>query len=93
MREVVGIDDWLAEEGEALRLFFDPRAAQSLMELEKPSQPIILLSGPEGGFSEDECHKAVQAGYLPVTLGPRILRAETACIAAVTAVQLLWGDL
>ncbi len=93
VREIVGIDEWLAEEGEALRLFFDPRATQSLIELEKPNQPIILLSGPEGGFSEDECHKAVQAGYLAVTLGPRILRAETACIAAITAVQLLWGDL
>jgi 16S rRNA (uracil1498-N3)-methyltransferase len=91
--EIVGMDDWLAKNSTSLRLFFDPRARQSLTQVEKPSQPIILLSGPEGCFSENECHKAVQAGYQSVTLGPRILRAETACIAAITAVQLLWGDL
>lgn len=93
VNEISGFDEWMAEEREALRLFFDPRAKCSLLELPVPDQPLVLLSGPEGGFSEGEQSRAVQAGYQSVTLGPRILRAETACIAAITAVQLLWGDL
>ncbi|RLA21603.1 MAG: 16S rRNA (uracil(1498)-N(3))-methyltransferase [Gammaproteobacteria bacterium] len=91
--EIVRMDQWLENKEEALKLFLDPRAKQSLQQAELVEQTIILLSGPEGGFSESEQRKAVQAGYQSVTLGPRILRAETACIAAITAVQLLWGDL
>jgi len=91
--EIVHFEQWLENEREALKLFFDPRAKQSLLELSMPEQRLILLSGPEGGFSDSEQVRAVQAGYQSVTLGPRILRAETACIAAITAAQLLWGDL
>jgi 16S rRNA (uracil1498-N3)-methyltransferase len=53
----------------------------------------IMLVGPEGGFTPEEATLAVFAGAAPVTLGPRILRAETAALAALTAVQYEKGDL
>jgi 16S rRNA (uracil1498-N3)-methyltransferase len=51
-----------------------------------------LLSGPEGGFSDQERELAVTAGFNPVRLGRRVLRTETASLAALSAVQMLWGD-
>jgi 16S rRNA (uracil1498-N3)-methyltransferase len=51
-----------------------------------------LLIGPEGGFTTDEANVAVQAGFIPVLLGPRVLRTETAAIAGIAALQTLWGD-
>jgi len=54
-----------------------------------PAQPVCLLSGPEGGLSANEEAAAQAAGYRPVGLGPRILRAETAPLAALAALTLL----
>jgi 16S rRNA (uracil1498-N3)-methyltransferase len=52
-----------------------------------------LLVGPEGGFSDSEVAAAVQTGYLPLQLGPRVLRTETAPLAALSVLQARWGDL
>ena len=57
------------------------------------SRELALLTGPEGGFSETEIERAVNAGFIAVSMGKRILRAETASIAAVTVVQFAIGDL
>jgi len=59
----------------------------------KPGTPVSILIGPEGGFSPEEM-QAIQAldSALPVSLGPRILRADTAAVAAITAVQSRLGD-
>jgi 16S rRNA (uracil1498-N3)-methyltransferase len=54
---------------------------------------VVVMIGPEGGFSAPEATLALEHGFKPVRLGPRILRAETAAVAALSAVQLLWGDL
>jgi 16S rRNA (uracil1498-N3)-methyltransferase len=54
---------------------------------------VLLLLGPAGGWEDSELERAAEAGFLPVGLGPRILRAETAAIAAVAVAQSLWGDL
>ncbi len=56
-------------------------------------QRIVLLIGPEGGLSEAEINLACQQGYLPLNLGPRILRTETAAVAAITALQCSFGDM
>lgn len=74
-------------------LFFDPLAESGLSGLPKPEGTLVLLAGPEGGFAEHEREAARLAGYKPVRLGPRILRTETAALAALAAVQCLWGDL
>ena len=55
--------------------------------------PIALLIGPEGGFTDAEVETCVQAGVMPVSLGPRILRAETASSAALALLQHRFGDL
>ena len=61
---------------------------------EKPdARDIALLIGPEGGIAPEEAHEAEAQGARLVTLGPRILRAETAAIASAAAVMALWGDL
>jgi 16S rRNA (uracil1498-N3)-methyltransferase len=57
------------------------------------SQSVFVLLGPEGGFTDQEMAKARAAGFAVVSLGPRILRAETAALAACTLVQYLFGDL
>jgi 16S rRNA (uracil1498-N3)-methyltransferase len=56
-------------------------------------QSVALLVGPEGGFSDDEVERATSSGFLPVSLGPRLLRTETAAIVAAALVQSRFGDL
>jgi 16S rRNA (uracil1498-N3)-methyltransferase len=54
---------------------------------------VFIMLGPEGGFTVDEVERARLADFQVVSLGPRILKAETATIVAATLVQYLWGDL
>jgi len=63
-----------------------------LSALESPSS-LLLLIGPPGGFEGAEVERLLAEGFSPLSLGPRILRSETAAIAAVTLAQALWGDL
>jgi 16S rRNA (uracil1498-N3)-methyltransferase len=58
-----------------------------------PPSQVLLAIGPAGGWDDAEIERAVAAGFALVALGPRILRAETAALAALSAVQLMWGDL
>lgn len=69
-----------------------PDAASSLSQYPAMPGTTTLLIGPEGGFTIDEANLAQQAGFLPLKLGGRILRTETAAIAAIAALQTLWGD-
>lgn len=89
--EPARLDDWL-DTPTGLRLFLDPDASARLQQVPAPAGQLTLLSGPEGGFSERERNAARQAGFTPVRLGPRILRTETAVLAALAAAQTLWGD-
>ena len=59
----------------------------------KPPEKIFILLGPEGGFTLKEVEKARKSGFITASLGPRILRAETATIAACTLLQYLFGDM
>lgn len=52
-----------------------------------------ILVGPEGGFHSDEIKLAIDSGMLPVNLGQRIMRSETATVSAISILQFLWGDL
>lgn len=70
-----------------------PRAATALTSLKPPKTKVCLLIGPEGGFNHDEYEDALAAGIKAVSLGPRILRTETAAAAAIAVVQSMWGDL
>ncbi len=59
----------------------------------KPAEKIFILLGPEGGFTLKEVENAKASGFITAALGPRILRAETATIAACTLLQYLFGDM
>jgi 16S rRNA (uracil1498-N3)-methyltransferase len=63
-----------------------------LSSLERP-RSLLVLVGPPGGFERAETARVIDAGFSPISLGPRILRSETAAIAVVALAQALWGDL
>ena len=66
---------------------------KELLRSSPPSRGFIGMVGPEGGFSQKEVEVARDAGFISVSLGNRILRAETAAITLVAIVQYEWGDL
>lgn len=77
-------------------IFWEAESSRGISQLKAERDQIasvILAIGPEGGFSDQEIALGVESGFLTVHLGKRILRTETAALAALTAVQLLWGDL
>ncbi|HEV7431704.1 MAG TPA: 16S rRNA (uracil(1498)-N(3))-methyltransferase [Steroidobacteraceae bacterium] len=76
-----------------LRLMLLPQAPESLAALAAGLQSAVLLVGPEGGLSGREQLQAQRCGFRPCRLGPRILRTETAPLAALAALQALAGDL
>ena len=75
------------------KLIFHPGAEQMMSKINLQNNKLILMIGAEGGFSELEFQKAVDSNYIPVSLGPRILRTETAVACGVSNAQQLWGDL
>lgn len=75
-----------------LRLLLAPEATHNLGQLAAPRQRVELLIGPEGGLSAGEVRLAEAQGFTPLRLGPRVLRTETAPLAAIAAIQTLWGD-
>jgi 16S rRNA (uracil1498-N3)-methyltransferase len=86
------LENWLAKPaGGALRLMLAPDAEQTLAEI-PPAREVQLLIGAEGGLDPQEVLAAKQAGFQAVRLGPRVLRTETAGLAALAAMQALWGD-
>ena len=86
------IPQWLATAPAGLKLFLSPEAKSTLSGLPPPAGPVWLVAGPEGGFEPEEASLITDFGFIPVRLGPRILRTETAALAAVAAMQALWGD-
>jgi 16S rRNA (uracil1498-N3)-methyltransferase len=90
----LGLDDWLAREpAPARRLTLAPGAGQSLRSLGGAWTEAALLVGPEGGLTDAEQARAAQAGYQACSLGRRVLRTETAALAALAVLQAVHGDL
>lgn len=87
------LKEWLQQDKSELKVICCPRQSE---ENELPhAQPIKTISvaiGPEGGFSDDEIMRAVQAKFYPLQLGPRVLRTETAAVVALTLLQHSFGD-
>ena len=93
--EPVPLKTWFGEKTEDadVDLVLQPRSATPLSAISAPETKICMLIGPEGGLSDTEYEDASIAGFTPVSLGPRVLRTETAALAAVAIAQSLWGDL
>jgi len=85
---------WLQQKSDELRLTLDPCANLSLSKITKSvEQQVRLLIGPEGGLSEQEIVESKDHGFEAVTLGPRILRTETAALTVISILQSRFGDL
>ena len=78
--------------GTDCRLVLHPHGVQGLDGMPRPTS-VSLLIGPEGGLSETEVDLARAARFCPMRLGPRILRTETAPVAALSILQFKWGDM
>jgi len=86
------LEHWLARPSHGeLRLMLAPDAEDTLASI-RPVGQVQLLIGAEGGLDPQEVMAARQAGFQAVRLGPRVLRTETAGLAALAALQALWGD-
>ena len=77
---------------ETTRLLMSLNRAQKLSNVRPQSGKVVFMVGPEGGWTEKEEQQAFDAGFQSVTLGKRVLRTETASLAAIAAMQTLWGD-
>lgn len=92
LNPVQELHSWLGVANTADGLLLDHRADRVLHELPPPGETVTLLVGPEGGLSATERKQATTNGFSGLRLGPRVLRTETAPLAAIAAIQTQWGD-
>lgn len=92
IRELSGFNTFIENSKEPLRVMFTPRANETLAVWagKQAPQSISIMIGPEGGFSPDEEELAIQNGVIPLSMGARILRTETAGLAAISALNAIW---
>ena len=91
----VSFGEWLSIDVSTTRLILHPTSQQTMPNIKPklPGNEVTLMIGPEGGFSDIEVEQALANDCQPISLGPRILRTETAVVCAVSNAQQLWGDL
>lgn len=94
LAEPADFNSWVRQQDLHRRIMLSPRAEQSLSDWARhqPAQCVTLLIGPEGGFSEQEENTAIANGVLALSCGPRVLRTETAGLAALAALNAVWGN-
>ena len=92
----IKLTQWMKEniqtKDQHIRLTLDPYAKTPLSSIASQPEETTLLIGPEGGLSQSEIELAKQHGFQGIKLGPRILRTETATAAALSVINLTWGD-
>ena len=91
VQALVSLDDYRPASG-AIKILLSPASELPLSKLAPAKNPIVLAAGPEAGFTEEEEARLVEAGFVPTSLGPRVLRTETAAVAALAALNALRGD-
>lgn len=92
--EPIPLKEWTENCKDLLKLTLHHHSARPLNQFEQPENgQIALLIGPEGGLSEAEVKLAQASDFNAIALGPRVLRTETAPIVALTALNILWGDI
>ncbi len=91
---ILAFEEWVAAtDPAAARMMLSPYAEQSLRDCPAPAGEVNLVIGPEGGLNREEIAFAQAKGFTSVRMGPRVLRTETAPLAALAVMQVLWGDL
>jgi 16S rRNA (uracil1498-N3)-methyltransferase len=91
VQALVSLDDYRPESG-TTKILLSPASELPLSKLSTAENRIVLAAGPEAGFTEEEEARLVEAGFVPTSLGPRVLRTETAAVAALAALNALRGD-
>ncbi|MGJ8686661.1 MAG: 16S rRNA (uracil(1498)-N(3))-methyltransferase [Spongiibacteraceae bacterium] len=87
------LENWVNNQKNDLKFVLSPSHSQPLNSDVSPPQSISLLIGPEGGLSDAELQSSIAKGFQALQLGPRILRTETAPLAAISVLQFHWGDM
>lgn len=88
----IALYEWLADRQEPLRLMLHLATGNAFNQQSRPNVAALLI-GPEGGLSDVDINAAIASGFTPLTLGPRVLRTETAPVVALTLLQHHFGDL
>ena len=87
------LDKFINEKSNNFKIILDPTSSKTFNEINPQDRNIDILIGPEGGFHNREIEVAGRNKFVRVSMGPRILRAETAAISAISIIQSLWGDM
>jgi len=88
------LEEWTSNCNEMLKLTLHHRTKKELTKLSKPSDnTVAVLIGPEGGLTENEVKFSEKQGFTSISLGPRVLRTETAPIVILTTLNVMWGDI
>jgi 16S rRNA (uracil1498-N3)-methyltransferase len=95
LAELSDFNSWVGQSDLHKRILLSPRAEQPLSDWARhhPAQPVTLMIGPEGGFSDAEEKLALEQGALMLSMGARVLRTETAGISALAALNAIWGEM
>lgn len=95
LAEPADFNDWITQQDLHKRILLSPRAEQSLSDWARhhPPQAVTIMIGPEGGFSDKEELAATSHGVLSLSMGNRVLRTETAGMAAIAALNAIWGEM
>jgi 16S rRNA (uracil1498-N3)-methyltransferase len=95
LADPANFDEWIAQHDLHRRILLSPRAEQSLSDWARhhPPQAVTVMIGPEGGFTDKEEKLAETHGALVLSIGTRILRTETAGMAALSALNAVWGEM
>ena len=86
-------NEYLNSDSTATKLILHPGVEKMMSKITIKNGRLILMIGPEGGFSDLELQRASDNNYIPISLGPRVLRTETAVVCSLSNAQQLWGDL
>ena len=89
------LKQWILQQDLHRRIILSPHAELSLADWARhhPAQALTLIIGPEGGFAEQEYQLAISQGAIPLSMGPRVLRTETAGLSAITTMNAHWGGM
>jgi len=85
------VSEWVKQRDESAKITLHHRATSSLKEMPVPTEAALLI-GPEGGLSEQEIALSEENDFQSIAMGPRVLRTETASLAALSLIQYQWGD-
>ena len=93
LQNPISFRDCINIENDSTKIILHPYVELTMSKINLKNNKIYLMIGPEGGFSNSEIQEAIDNSFIPINLGPRVLRTETAVVCSLGNAQQLWGDL